>query len=259
MVSSKKQAKKLENPHIENLLSLGFSKAEAHIYVYLLERGVEVGVSKIAAGTSMHRQQVYMTIPLLLQKGVIEEVVEGKVAKYQARPPYTLERVMRKKMVAAEDIAEELQKISKVGHEQEFEMFVGEKAIRDYQLEFVEKAEEGETQYIIGGSVPEFIALIGDSYPDMLKEQEKKNFTTYYLGHQGEGVATMPYKQSQVTFNERLLPGIPQKMPQFTIRRNTVELYSFFNPPMLYVIKSKEVSQKFKEFFMTFWDMAGNK
>lgn len=245
-----------ENQNIEGLAALGFSRAESLVYVYLLERGSETAVSKIAIGTNMHRQQVYLTIPLLLDAGIIEEVREGRIAKYKAKPPHHLERVARKKLGIAEDLAQELQKVSKIGSEQDFEIFVGEKQIRDYQLEFVKKAHEGETQYIIGGSAPEFIALLGESYADMLSEQGKKKFVTYYLGHKDEGTALAQYRESRINFNERLLEGIPKKMPQLTVRRNTVELYSFFNPPILYVIKSPEVAEKFREFFMTFWDMA---
>lgn len=259
MAKKEKTQKDIENPYIEKLSALGFSKAESLIYLYLLERGSEIGVSKIAIGTKMHRQQVYMTLPSLLDQGVIEEIQNGNISKYQARSPQVLEKLARKKMVVTEDVVQELQKISKIGHEQEFEIFVGEKAIRNYQLEFVEKAQEGETQYIIGGSAPEFIALLGDSYAGMLATQEKKQFVTYYLGHQNEGEALTQYKKSRINFHERLLAGIPQKMPQFTVRRNTVELYSFFNPPILYVIKSKEVSEKFHEFFMTLWEMAEGK
>lgn len=259
MTKKEKPQKEAVSPYVPKLTALGFSKAESLIYLYLLERGSKIGVSKIAIGTKMHRQQVYMTLPSLLNQGVIEEVCDGKISKYQARSPQVLEKLARKKMVVAEDVVQELQKISKIGHEQEFEIFVGEKAIRDYQLEFVEKAQEGETQYIIGGSAPEFIALLGDSYAGMLATQEKKKFVTYYLGHQNESDVLTPYKKSRVNFQERLLSGIPQKMPQFTVRRNTVELYSFFNPPILYVIKSKEVSEKFHEFFMTLWEMAEGK
>ena len=55
---AKKLEKEEEKPYIEKLAELGFSKAESLIYVYLLEKGSEALVSKIAVATRMHRQQV---------------------------------------------------------------------------------------------------------------------------------------------------------------------------------------------------------
>ena len=114
-----------EDVYVEKLALLGFSRAEALVYVHLLERGKETGVSKIAISIGMHRQQVYITLPLLLEAGLIDEVKEGNVMKYKAKPPQHLERVARRKMVIAENVAQELQKISKIGNEQDFEVIIG--------------------------------------------------------------------------------------------------------------------------------------
>lgn len=254
----KKVVKKDEqNPYLEKLEELGFSKAEADIYVYLLRRGKETGVSKIAVGTLMHRQQVYVTLPALLTSGVIEEVEDGKISKYKARPPQVLEKVIRKKMVMAEDLAVGLQKISKVGHEQDFEIVIGDKGIRAYQMEFVQNAAEGETQYIIGGSSQDFLEMMGGEYERMLALQEKKKFNTFLLSKKEEKDIYSKYRESKVNFNAVFIDGLPDKLPQFTVRKNEVLLYSYFNPPMLYVIKSEEVAEKFKEFFFLLWSKFG--
>ncbi len=254
-----KKKEKVVEKHAElisKLESLGFSGNESKIYIYLLLRGESVLGSKIALMTGIHRQYTYVTLHKLINLGLVVKIQIGVHGKYKANPPSSIEKIARKKLDVAGQVAAELSKISTLDHEQEFEIIVGEKGIREYQMEFVRKAEKGETQYIIGGSAREFIAVMEDDYVEMLKIQEQKEFETYYLGKKTEGPNVSAYGTSKVKFHAMLLEKMPEKLPQFTVRRNTVELYSFFNPPMLYVIKSKEVAEKFKDFFMMLWEMA---
>ncbi len=244
-----------EHPELATQLAeFGLTQNEARIYLALLSRGMALGGSEIARETTIHRQYVYVTLEKLIALGLVISVRHGARAIYRAAPPATLEKIARKKMGKVSDLVESLGKISTLDHEQDFEVIVGEQSIRDYQLEFVANADPGETQYIIGGSAPEFIAILGSAYQKMILDQERKKFVTYYLGHQSEKDALGVYKKSRINFNVKLLSGIPEKMPQFTVRRNTVELYSFFNPPILYVIKSKDVAEKFRLFFLSLWE-----
>lgn len=255
-----KVSKKKGKPQSEELSSLvrfGLSDNEARIYVYLLERGEAVGGTKIAAGTAIHRQYVYLILPKLIEMGLVEEVSFGKRAKYIALSPTRLEKLARKRVYETESLIDNLNKISKVGHEQDFEIVVGNKRIRDYQMEFVENAEEGETQYIIAGSSRDFLDMMGDEYERMVKLQEAKKFSTFVIGKKEDGEVYGKYKASKVDFKTLYVDGLPEKLPQFTVRKNEVLLYSYFNPPMLYVIKSPEVAEKFKEFFFLLWKQFG--
>lgn len=148
----------------EKMSLLGLSTAETNIYIHLLERGTDTLVSKIAIGTHMHRQQVYITLPKLLAHGLIEEVRHGKLMRYRARPPRALERVAERKVVLAEDVAKELEKISKLSHEQDFEVIVGRDACRVYEIERAKRLEEGAEQYIIGTEHDEYLDMMGDMY-----------------------------------------------------------------------------------------------
>ena len=66
-------------------------------------------------------------------------------------------------MVVAEDLAQELQKISKIGNEQDFEVIVGEQAFRNYELQRSSQLPQGSSQYIIGVSADRYmyVAIIG--------------------------------------------------------------------------------------------------
>ena len=54
--------KKGTSPNLTGLESFGLSENEARVYLYLLERGAEVGGSKVAFGSDLHRQYVYTAL-----------------------------------------------------------------------------------------------------------------------------------------------------------------------------------------------------
>ncbi len=249
-----KAKKEVENPYIAKLASLGLSKAESLIYVYLLEKGSEAGVSKIAAGAHMHRQQVYMTIPFLLEAGIVEEIKEGSVAKYKARPPQHLERVARRKMVVAEDLAQELQKISKIGNEQDFEVIVGEQAFRNYELQRSSQLPIGSSQYIIGVSADRYMYVMQDVHDQYTKNLKDRDIKTYYLG--GE-TAPEIYNSIQYHFERRTMQKLKLKYMSMVISSGRIAFYGNLDPISVYAIYSEKIEEDYKEFFMMLWEVAG--
>ncbi len=253
MASKKLLEKARANPYLEKLTALGFSKAEGLVYVYLLERGSETGVSKIAIGTKMHRQQVYLTIPLLLEAGIIEEIREGSIAKYKARPPQHLERVARRKMVVAEDLAQELQKISKIGNEQDFEVVVGEQGFRNYEVQRSATLPRGSSQYIIGVRSDKYLYITEDIQDEYTKNLTERDIKTYYLG--GEEAPEI-YDSIKYHFERRTLPNLRLQYMSIVISEGRIAFYGNVDPVSVYTIHSEKISEDYKDFFMMLWEMA---
>jgi sugar-specific transcriptional regulator TrmB len=257
ITQQKKAKKEEENPYIEKLASLGFSKAESRIYVYLLEKGSEAGVSKIAAGAKMHRQQVYMTIPSLVEAGIVEEIKDGSITKYKARPPQHLERVARKKMVVAEDLAQELQKISKLGNEQDFEVVVGPEACRAYEVARARTLQEGELQYVIGTDKDEYLEMMGPVYASAyVPILEERKVVTYYLASEAQANRRDLIDERQ-TFHVRVLKNLSTGPLATAIQGDLLIFYVNVQPVTMYVIRSKKVADGYRDFFMMLWELAG--
>jgi predicted DNA-binding transcriptional regulator len=239
---------------VEMLKSFGLTQNEALIYTYLLERGVEVGTSKIAQGTGLHRQYVYISMGKLIESGLVESVPYGKQSKYKATPPAHIEKIARRKTVEAEDIVRELNTFSAVGNEQDFEIIQGKEAIQRYEMDYVLRAEPGSEEYIIGGNSKGFELTMEDLLDEYTSIKDTKEMKVYYIG--GEGYETERYK-NQKSFIFRLLPRLPQRVTHMLIRQDKVLFYSFLNPPLLYALRSKEVVADYKNFFTMLWDIAG--
>lgn len=239
------------------LRTFGLSESEAKVYVYLVERGSPAGGSKIAVGAKMHRQYVYIAIPRLIELGLIEEVPHGKHSKYKAKSPSAVEKIARRKIVEAEDIVKELQKFSKIGSEQDFDIIVGADNIRRYELERARNIQKGSVQYIMGGTSKEFIDALGESYEaeyaPLLKD---KSVLTKYIGTSEQG-SLSPYLQKQRKHYEiRVIPRMKKGVVNFMICNDRIHFYTFVNPPTLYVIKSKVVAEGYLDFFNMLWEMA---
>lgn len=240
------------------LHSFGLSQNESKVYVYLLERGEAVGGSKIAVGTGLHRQYVYLSFPRLMQLGLIEEVPYGKLSKYQAVAPREIEKIAKRKVIEAEDLVRYLERFSKVGHEQEFEVYVGRKAIQKYEIEWVKNVKERENQYIIGGNTKGFAEMMEDELDEYLISESRRKITTYYLGHTSEKhLWDRGEILSQNDLRSKFIDKLPMGVSHFVVRKGEVAFFTFLNPPLLYVIKSDVVSENYKDFFMMLWEMAG--
>lgn len=255
-MTKKNQA--VENqPLVDQLAAWGLSRAEAEVYVYLLQKTGESGGSKIAIGTGLHRQYVYIALERLMAIGLVESVPFGKHKKYKARSPLEIEKITRKRSIAASDLAHELNKISAIHNDQDFEVLQGARQIQQYEMDYAYESAEGEDEFILGGHSQGFADLMGDQLTDYLREKNDKGTKTLYLGCENERDF---YKTSIGLFPNqecRFMKELPQGVTHMVVRKDTVLFFSFLTPPLVYVIKSATVTDNYKQFFMMLWNIAG--
>ncbi|MDO8566744.1 MAG: helix-turn-helix domain-containing protein [bacterium] len=244
-------------PLIDQLSAWGLSKAEAEVYVYLLQKTGESGGSKIAVGTGLHRQYVYIALEKLINMGLVEAVTFGKHKRYKARSPLEIEKITRKRSIEANDLVYELNKISAIHNEQDFEVLQGTKQIQQFEMDYVYESEEGEEEFILGGHSKGFTDLMGDQLEEYLEEKNKKKIKVQYLGNENERDSYKKYMDMFPNQEYRFMKELPQGVTHMVVRKNTVLFFSFLTPPLAYVIKSKTVAENYKQFFMMLWNMAG--
>ena len=241
---------------LKQLTYFGLTENEATLYMYLLQKGKESGGSKIAQGTGLHRQYVYISLEKLLKLNLVEAVTYGKQKKYKARPPSELEKISKKRMLETSDLVLELNKISTIGHEQDFEVLQGTEAIRRFEIDHVYECEVEEEEYIIGGHSVGFTNLMGESLQEYLNEKNKKKVRVFYIGNDNERELYKQYIGILPNQQYRFMSDLPQGVSHMVIRNNNVMFFSFLNPMLLYVIKSPVVANNYKQFFMMLWRLA---
>lgn len=255
-MTTKKRVRE-ENPLAEGLSAWGLSKPEAEVYLYLLQKVGETGGSKIAIGTGLHRQYVYVALERLIELGLVESVTFGKYKKYKARSPLEVEKITRKRSIQANDLVRELNKISAIHNDQDFEVLQGAKQIQQFEMDSVYESDIDGEEFIIGGHTEGFSALMGDQLEEYLDEKNKKQIKVFYLGNMQEQPLYEEHIGKFPNQKYRFMKDLPQGVTHMVIREGSVMFYSFLTPPLVYVIKSKSVAENYKQFFMMLWNIAG--
>ncbi len=247
------------NTLIERLVSFGFSHIEAAIYIYLLQKGTETGGSKIAVGTGFHRQYVYLALPKLVDQGLVEEIPHGKQSKYKARTPQVIETLGRKKALIAGDLSRELNLISSIGNEQDFEVLQGKRAIQEYELQYAHHADFEEEEFIIGGASSSYAEVMDEVLDEYLEIKEKNKTRVKYLGTVDERPFYDEYIGKFENQEYRFMEKLPKGKTHMLIRKDSVSFFSFLNPPLVYIVKSPVIAENYKQFFMMLWSLAEDK
>lgn len=251
-----KKLEKENRQQIDQLAAWGLSRAEAEVYVYLLQKPEESGGSKIAIGTGLHRQYVYIALEKLIATGLVEAVTFGKHKKYKARSPLEIEKITRKRSIAANDLVYELNKISAIHNDQDFEVLQGTKQIQQFEMDYVYDSSEDEEEFILGGYSQGFTNLMDEQLEEYLDEKNKKKVRVKYLGNEDERDSYKKYIGAFPNQEYRFMKELPQGVTHMVVRKNTVSFFSFLTPPLVYVIKSETVAKNYKQFFMMLWNMA---
>lgn len=241
----------------EELATFGFTENDSSVYLYLLRKGTEVAGSKIASALGLHRQYVYNSLEKLLSLHVIENIKVGKRNVYKALPPYQLTKIAKRKLEQAEELEKQLNILSSVGHEQDFEVYVGERQVDDFEIEVLQNLKENDVQYIIGGSTQAFMEFFDDRYEEYADFAKKKKLVSYYVGCPNDEFYVMRAKKAQHEFHAKILPDLPKTLISTVVRFNTVTIYSFAKPQIVYVLKSKIVADDYKKFFDMLWNLPG--
>lgn len=240
----------------QRLAEFGLNTAESKIYLYLLQLGKKTGGSNIAQATGLHRQYVYNALPKLIAHGLVKEVPKGKQHKYIAQPPIEIEKIGRKKALSASDLARDLNTISNIGNEQDFEVIQGKESIQQYEMSYVANNKEPHEEYIIGGASLDFRTLMGDVFEEYLAFKQEKEIIVKYIGGSTEMKEYSKHFGIYPNQEYRFLKKLPEGTANMVIRNDTVCFFSYLIPPLVYVVKSSTVAEHYKKFFEMLWEMS---
>jgi sugar-specific transcriptional regulator TrmB len=240
------------------LTQLGLAERDAVVYLFLLERGTPWAPSKIAQALSLPRQYVHASLQRLLNLVLLEEVPVGVRQKYRALPPSYVTRMAREQLVLAEKTAVELEKVSGIGATQDAEVYRGARQVMDFEERLVDSLPEDCEQWIIGGSLEAFLDFFGDQYEPVSRQAADKRLVSYYVASPSEveGLSTVVKGVFGNRFHVRVLPTLPKTSVGTAIRFDTVTIYNFGVPPLVYFLKSATMATDYKKFFTMLWDMA---
>ncbi len=256
-MSKKKYDKNGNQMLVLNLEKLGLSEKEARVYLYLIERTVDVGTSKIITGTGLHGQYVYLVLESLQNKGLVKHVVKNNRNKWSANPPARIGSLIEEKRVLANTVQDALEKLFARPDAQEFEVYQGEEQLVAAAFQMIESAMPNSTLSVIGGEGSRFSEMLGEERRPYNKIGLDKNVTIRYIGTEAEKEYLTWVKNRRELFDYRIMPGFKKSTVSTSIYPHAILLQIYGDPILVFKIKSEQVAQDYQLFFESLWDLCG--
>lgn len=237
------------------LEELGMTKNEVKVYLRLLELGA-TPAGPLVKKLGMHRAAVYNLLDLLLDKGIISYVRKHNRKYFTAHEPKRLLEYVETKKRQLQD------------KEQELKQLIPELELRKQ----LAKEEEEGTIYKGKRGIKTILEDVLEQKKDLLvfgAEGKFKELFPWYFSHWHKQRAErqIPLK---IIFNQRLTKqrqSLPRAKVKFLsesyinpattlVYADTVAIIIWEPNPQAFVIKSKQVSQSYRNFFVLLWNTA---
>lgn len=239
--------------------NLGFTEGEINVYFALLELG-ECTTGPLIKKSGISGSKVYEILEKLIQKGLVGYITKEKTKYFQVASTSRLidyvemrerELVDRKKEI--EKILPELEKKRKgIVSKREAIVLEGLGGIKTFFKMILDELKRGEEYYVItlGGDLKDKnVVLFLEQHHN---KREEKGIKIKILMNPSEKkiIRHFNYKGMQIKYLKDPLP-----VGTF-IFGDYVANVKFGPVPIVFIMKSKEVTESYKNFFLDIWNKA---
>jgi sugar-specific transcriptional regulator TrmB len=235
-------------PEIKKTLQeFGLTENEAEVYLILLKLGYATA-SEIAGKTQIHRISIYDILERLQERGLVSFVMNGKRKQYESVNPNKILELEQEREKNIEKIIPELINFRQNGKdEQEATIYKDKRGIKA----ILEEVTKSKTEVLLFASGWGFA----------------KHFSEYFniwYGHLKVNKVKMKTLISK-TFKETKLPDIGEykflpsefTFPSTTVVfENKILIIMWGIQPLAILIKGKESSSSYEEYFRLLWKIA---
>jgi len=234
----------------QDLINLGLTDGEAKVYLALLKLGSS-SVGPIVKEAKVAYSNIYEILNKLLEKELVSFIIKEKTKFFQAVSPSRLNEYLEKKEDELEKekselkkLIPELEKIQNKSSKQEAEIFIGLKGIKTAYERMLEDINKEEWLFF---------------YIEEEKEIADEFYTRVYSKFKKipiKGIANKEYQKSkfiqQTHFKIRYvdfpIPG------NIDVYKDKLLFISWGTAPIGILITSKDMAQKFKDYFYSIWN-----
>ncbi len=231
----------------QELIKIGLSDAEAHVYYTVLQRG-EATVKEIARDSGFHRTNIYDVLDKLKEKGLITFYKSGKTTWYKASDPENLSAYLREKQLFLDSLLPNLRKMQAQATEEiAVEVYKGTEGMKAAWRDMI---KERKTLYGwgVGGQLREHLPEFA---PQFLRDL--KQFHIKYYGIYVKGQREPPHGfYTEVRY-------VPQELssPVATFIYGDKVNINIWAPVLTAIIvKSPDVAESYRRHFKLLWELA---
>jgi sugar-specific transcriptional regulator TrmB len=235
-----------------NLSFLNLSIIEEKLLSKLIEYQ-ELNVKKLVGLVNHDKKVVYENLAKLVKKGLIKETIEKNVKIYgfsgsksfQAILDKEKEEILKKENSMKETI--KLMKKKKEFTESKGWLYSGKQGVRTFFNQLLEAKE-----YLVIGAPKESAQIMGETFwHNFHRKQEEKKIKAKIIFNK----SLQSWKMDNPLLKVRYLKEI-EPLTETIIFEDTMGIIIWTEEPTVMVIKSKEATRSYRDFFNLLWKQA---
>ncbi len=237
---------------LENdLKKLDFSENLTKIYMTILRLGAS-RAGDVLKETKLQRSVVYAGLEELVERGLISKTLVKGVAQFTPNDPTSLVSEAEEKKLLAQKIAVSLKKFQAVSN-REARLYEGSDIIEQVSDKSL-ATENGETVYFLGPSKFGVQSNLDSYWRRYHRERVKKGILCKILYDKNTPRNTVDERNKLEGCEAKYMPfGIDQPMWMLIFEDTVAMVIPGDEPPIAFVIKSKQTAEGFKNYFEYLW------
>lgn len=244
---------------VETLQALGLTRGEAEVYLTLIRLG-NSSTGNIIKESEVSRSKVYDVLERLKQRGLVSEVIKENVRYFEAADPKRIidylkskKEEIESKIAQSQKVVDEINRVKNTHLvKQEAYVYTGNEGIKTLYNQILDDLEPGEEYLAFGMGKKEFSMEKMSSFIKNfhIKRAEKKVHARIIL-HDDIKKEMKEFSKIKYYSFKYTSVNVPTNIALW--KDHVVNLVWNENP-IAFVIKSKEVYTKYKEYFESLWD-----
>jgi len=239
---------------IEILEDLGLTKSEIKIYISLLELG-STNAGNILKKSKLQNSVVHRALNSLIEKGLVNYVLEGKRKIYSATDPENFNKYIDDKKERFKQILPELKKKQLLAKEiKSATIYNGKRGIKEVYYKLINLPNSKE--YITFGGGLDVAKFMGDDWWMLLhKKRVLNNLPARQIYDE-----TVKYIGIEIIKNPitkiKYLPSNFAQFQETVIVKDYIAINVFSNEGYSFLIKDKKVADGYRKYFEALWKLA---
>ena len=227
----------------DSLKSAGLTDNESKVYLALIDLGPALA-GQISRKTGMHRRTVYDTTEMLIKKGLVGYILQNNRRLFQASNPDRILDIITEKQNILSPIIQELnQKYSKTKEKEETNFYKGKEGLKT-----VFEDQLNAKEILILGASPKAYETLQYYFKWYDLTRKKKKIHARIIANSRE--------IKRIALSEiRYLPETSNPVA-VNIYEDKVAIILWASNPLAIVIKNKEISEGYKNYFELLWKIA---
>jgi|TARA_Y100000034_G_C6875103_1_gene400087 sugar-specific transcriptional regulator TrmB len=233
-----------------DLEKLNFSVNESKVYLVLIKIGSSLA-GRISKEANLDRSSTYNALKMLVEKGIVSTVHENKRTIFVPANPKKIVDYFKEKQELANKIVPFLkERYSLKKEKKNITLFQGYKGLKTIFQDILSSCNKNE-EYLIIASEGQFGEKMPYYAPLFRKLKLEKKIKTKMLIREGRNKKTKsPHTQYKVLPSDVISPAT------INIYNGKVAIFIWEEKPEAILIKNKEVSETFKNYFNFVWKHA---